>query len=195
MFYRKFIKRGLDIFLSFVAFIILFPIFIIIGLFIKIDSHGPIFYYQERLGKDECLFMLIKFRTMSHKERKSHRQIFSGDPEITSFGRILRRLKIDELPQIINVIKGEMSIVGPRPCLPEIKMKFGKYADIRFEVKPGLSSLAATKGSVHLTWDEKGYYDAHYVQNLSFMMDIKIIFNTFKVIVIGEDRLFKYSSK
>jgi len=191
MIYKKSIKRLLDILLSFLAIVILFPVLLVFGILIKLDSQGPVFYKQLRLGKNEQLFMLIKFRTMTYKERKSHRQIFTGDTEITSFGHFLRRLKLDELPQIINVIRGEMSIIGPRPCLPEIKAKFGDHANKRFEVKPGLSSLAATKGSVYLSWEEKGYYDAFYVRNISFLLDLKIFFNTVKVIVVGEEKLFR----
>jgi len=189
--YKYFLKRFIDIILSGFSLVILFPLFIIVVILIKVDSSGPIFYTQNRLGKKGRLFLLYKFRSMTNKKRTSHKQVFAGDPEVTKVGNVLRRLKIDELPQLMNVLWGDMSIVGPRPCLPEVKVKFGEYADKRLDVKPGLSSLAAIKGSIYLSWEEKGYWDVYYTDNYSLSLDIKIILNTFKVIVLGEKKLFE----
>ena len=188
--YQNFVKRIFDFILSTISLLILSPFLFIISVLIKIDSNGPVFYMQDRLGVNENLFKLFKFRTMTHKQRNTHRQVFHGDPEVTRVGAILRRLKIDELPQLINVFLGDMSIVGPRPCLPSIKEKFGKYAVHRFKVKPGLSSLSAIKGSIYLSWEQKGYWDMYYIENLSLKMDLLIILRTFKVILIGEQKLF-----
>ena len=191
MFYRVIIKRIADIILSLFGLVLLTPILILVGLIIKVDSHGPIFFVQKRLGKNERLFSMFKFRTMTHENHNLNIQVFAGDDRITRVGAILRRLKLDELPQLMNVLKGDMSIIGPRPCLPKIKEKFGKYANERFKVRPGLTSLAAIKGSIYLTWEEKGFFDVYYVNNLSFLLDFKIILQTMKVLIVGEMRLFK----
>lgn len=191
MIYNLFIKRILDLLLSFLAIVFFLPLLLFIGLLIKLDSKGPVFFRQERLGENEQIFMIYKFRTMTHKNRETHHQIFQGNQDVTKVGAVLRRFKLDEVPQMFNVFRGEMSIIGPRPCLPQVKTKFGRYAEERFKVKPGLSSLAAIKGSVYLTWEEKGYFDAFYVQNISFLMDLKITLHTLKVVFVGEKRLFK----
>jgi len=189
--YKNFLKGVIDFIFSIMTFIILIPVFIIIGILIKFDTSGPVFFEQERLGKDEKLFKIFKFRSMTNKNHEDiSGQVFSQNPEITKVGKIIRRYKIDELPQLINVIKGDMSLIGPRPCLPRIKKEFGEYADDRFKVKPGLTSLAAIKGSIYLSWLEKGYYDSYYVNNLSFKQDVNILFNTIKILLIGEKKLF-----
>lgn len=184
--YRSFFKPLIDYILVVIALTILFPIFIIIGILIKLNSQGPVFFVQERLGYKEKPFKLYKFRTMTHKDRKVHRQIYEGDPEVTKMGRILRRLKLDELPQLINVLKGEMAIVGPRPCLEALRKKFDENTPCRFLVKPGLTSLAALKGSIYLSWAEKWHYDKVYVEKLSFLLDMEIILKTIILIFVGE---------
>ena len=190
MLYTVFFKSLIDLILSFLGLIFMFPLFFIIGIIIKVTSDGPAFFLQERVGKDEKIFRLYKFRTMTNKKRDINDQIFEGNKEITYIGEILRRFKIDELPQLINVLKGEMSIIGPRPCLPELKDKFGEFSKYRFTAKPGLTSLAAIKGSIYLTMEEKGYYDYYYVKNLSFKLDTKIILKTISIIMVGEKKLF-----
>ncbi len=188
--YEHFLKGVFDIIFSILLLILFLPFFILIGVLIKIDSKGSIFFKQIRLGKDEKIFKLFKFRSMTDKDHDNNGQIFSNDIEITKVGSILRRFKIDELPQLVNVVKGDMSIIGPRPCLPRIKSKFGKYANDRFKVKPGLTSLAAVKGSIFLSWEEKGYYDSLYVNNISFLLDLRIVLDTIKVLIFGEKKLF-----
>ncbi|OFY51430.1 MAG: sugar transferase [Bacteroidetes bacterium GWF2_41_31] len=188
--YSKFLKPLFDWVIAFISLITLLPFLLLVGLLLKIESKGPVFFLQRRLGKNESSFLLYKFRTMIHRERTIHHQIFENDPEVTRIGHFLRKLKIDELPQLINVLKGEMSVVGPRPCLPEIKDKFGEYSNYRFHVKPGLTSLAAVNGSIYLTWEQKGYYDYIYTKNISFIFDWKIIIKTIKVIFVGEKKLF-----
>lgn len=188
--YIYFTKRILDVLIASIVLLILFPLLLLIGIGIKLDSRGPVLFKQARLGQNEKMFVLFKFRSMTHKNRIEHRQIFSGDIEVTKVGSFLRRTKMDELPQLFNVLLGQMSIVGPRPCLPEIKSKFGKFAKHRFSVKPGLTSLAAIKGSVYLTWDQKGIYDYIYVRRASFFVDLFIIVETIKVIFMGEKRMF-----
>lgn len=188
--YSHFVKRFIDIIFSSLILIISSPIMLLTAILIKVDSRGPIIYKQVRLGINENKFMILKFRTMTNKERKVHKNVFKDDPEVTYVGKYLRRFKVDELPQIFNVIKGEMTIVGPRPCLPEIKSLFGKYSIDRFKVKPGLTSLAAIKGSIYLSWEEKGFWDALYTRKVSFNLDTLIILKTIIVIFKGEDNMF-----
>ncbi|TCI91742.1 sugar transferase [Tenacibaculum sp. M341] len=188
--YNLFFKRVFDILLSLVALLFLFPVLLLVVFCIKIDSKGSVFYIKKRLGKDQKLFKFYKFRTMTDKERSQYKQVFEGDSEITRVGAFLRRTKIDELPQLLNVFIGDMSIIGPRPCLPKMKERFGKHWEERFKVKPGLSSLAAVKGSIYLTFEEKGYWDKYYVDNLSFILDVKIILKTIRIVLIGEKKLF-----
>lgn len=190
-YYYKFFKHKIDFIASLIAIILLMPLLLIIVIVIKLDSKGSIFYIKKRLGKNEEVFEFYKFRTMTDIDRDQYVQIFQGDSQITRVGGFLRRTKFDELPQLFNVIKGDLSIVGPRPCLPNMKDKFGSNKNFRFKVKPGLTSLAAIKGSIYLTWEEKGNWDMEYVKNLSFLTDIKIIFNTIRVVLLGEKKLFE----
>ena len=125
---------------------------------------------------------------MLHKERELSGQVYKDHPEITRIGYYLRRYKIDEFPQLFNLLKGEMSIVGPRPCLPAIIENNDLENSIRFNVKPGLTSIAGVNGSIYLTWKEKWWYDEYYVENLSFLLDIKIIFRTIAVVIFGEEK-------
>ncbi|WBX76159.1 sugar transferase [Tenacibaculum ovolyticum] len=189
--YSFFLKRVFDILLALIALIFLFPILLLVSVFIKMDTKGSFFYIKERVGKNEKLFKFYKFRTMTDRDRSQYKQVFEGDSEITKVGSVLRRTKIDELPQLLNVLKGDMSIIGPRPCLPNMKERFGVDWKDRFGVKPGLSSLAAVKGSIYLSFEEKGYWDKYYVDNLSFFMDIKIILKTIRIVLMGEKKLFK----
>lgn len=181
-------KRIFDILFSTVLFIFVLPILLISALLIKLDSKGPIFFFQTRLGKDRIPFNVYKFRTMTHKRREFEQQVLKTSPEVTKVGYWLRRFKIDELPQIINVLRGEMSVIGPRPCLPNVEEKFELNDNYRFMVKPGLSSLAGVNGSIYLSWEEKWAYDKYYVENQSILLDIKIIFKTMLVVIFGEDK-------
>ena len=125
---------------------------------------------------------------MTHEKRKEETQVYKNDPAITKVGYYLRRFKIDELPQIISVVKGDMSVVGPRPCLPSVLNKFNLKEDYRFKVKPGLTSIAGVNGSIFLSWEEKWWYDKYYTENLSFLLDVKIILKTILVVIAGEEK-------
>ena len=189
--YLSLFKRLFDlIFVVPIAFV-LFPIFIIVYFLIKFDSSGPVFFLQERLGINQEKFEVIKFRTMTNKPRNVEEQVYNNNPEVTKIGKWLRRYKIDELPQIINVLKGDMSVIGPRPCLPGTPEKFNLSTEFRFLVKPGLSSIAGVNGSIYLSWEEKWWYDEFYVKNVSFLLDLKIIIKTILVMFIGEDKFVK----
>ncbi|MGV8995276.1 MAG: sugar transferase [Flavobacterium sp.] len=187
--YKIFFKRFLDVLFTLVVLTVLIIPFLIIALIIKLESAGPVFFRQERLGKDKEIFNVYKFRTMTNKKRVVE-QTYKDNAEITRIGYYLRRFKIDEMPQILNVLNGDMSIIGPRPCLPNITEKYG-LDDYRFQVQPGLSSIAGVNGSIFLTWEEKWWYDKYYVEHLSFGLDLKIFFKTFLVIILGEEKFLR----
>jgi len=184
--YELYFKRLFDWLFSLFMILILFIPFVIISILIKIDSKGSIFFMQERLGKNKIPFNVYKLRTMSNKKRKIE-QVYKNDAEITGVGYYLRRFKIDEMPQIINIFLGDMAIIGPRPCLPNVLEKYN-LDDYRFKVRPGLSSIAGVNGSIYLSWEEKWWYDKYYVKNLNFLLDLKIFLKTFLIIFQGEDK-------
>ena len=193
--YKFFFKRIIDVLVSIFFLLIIIPLFLFVIILIKIDSKGPIFYCQDRLGINGNIFRLFKFRTMSHKIRQNHTQTYEGDPEITRIGSVLRRLKIDELPQLINILLGNMSLVGPRPCLPELLVKFNDDAYSRLKVKPGLTGLAQINGNIYLSWEERWIYDKKYVENISFLLDLKILCKTFLIVIFGEKKFKKNGSE
>lgn len=191
MIYKNLLKPFLDYFLAIIGILVVSPIFILTAIFIKLESNGPILFTQERLGRNGRIFKLYKFRSMTNKKRDANKQIFEGDPEVTLVGSIIRRLKIDELPQLINIILGDMSLVGPRPSLPNLKEKFNEDGEFRIKVKPGCTNLAAVNGSIYLTWPERWVFDRYYVENLTFALDVEIIFKTFIVVFFGEKIFLK----
>ncbi|MBW8523169.1 sugar transferase [Chryseobacterium chendengshani] len=189
--YRILIKRFLDIIIALSIIIFFFPLFLLIFIFVKIDSPGNFFFFQERLGYQGKVFKIYKIRTMFDKERVPDREILKNDIEVTKVGYYLRRFKIDELPQIINVFKGDMSLVGPRPCLPKQLAEFNEDGKKRIEVLPGLTGLSQVNGNIHLSWQERWKYDREYVENISFLLDMKIVFKTFLILINGEDKYLK----
>lgn len=167
-----------------VGLILLSPIFIAVGILIKIDSKGPILFKQERLGKDGKVFTIYKFRTMVENAEKMGDGIFiyEGDNRITKLGDFLRRTSLDELPQLINILLGDMSFVGPRPPITYYPWKYEEYEERkkqRFKMKPGITGLAQIKGRNDLEWDEKIEYDIEYLRNFTFFLDLKILYKTF----------------
>ena len=152
--YEANIKRILDIVLSVVALLILSPFLIIVCILILIDDYGPVFFMQERVGKNEKKFQVIKFRTMyidAEKSQKVGVEVTGEDPRITKIGNLLRRFKIDELPQLFNILRGDMSIIGPRPSLPDYLEIYEEWERERFKVRPGLSGLAQVNGNIYLS--------------------------------------------
>ncbi len=187
----KVFKYLFDLILSLVLLISIMPLLLLVAILIKINSPGPIFFNQKRLGKDGRLFYLFKFRTMNDCKRDISKQVFDSSEDLTAVGKILRRFKIDELPQVMNVLLGDMSFVGPRPCLPEQLNSFTEIAYYRLKVKPGLTGLAQINGNIYLSWQERWEYDKYYVQNVNFLLDLKIIIKTIRVIFKGERHFLK----
>jgi len=189
--YLKF-KRLFDFFISFAILLLLFPLFIIVAVLIKLDSKGPIFYLQSRVGENGRVFRIYKLRTMTNKEIDPNvKQTYLQDPDITRIGGLLRRFKIDELPQIWNVFIGDMSLVGPRPALPSLYEKFGEIAKKRCEVRPGMTGWAQVNGNIYLPWEERLCLDREYVDRMSFMLDLRILVKTVAIVLFGEEKYIK----
>lgn len=186
--YRNRLKRALDISMALLLLALLSPVLGTTALLLKFDSPGPVLFRQRRLGLQGRVFDLYKFRSMVHRQRTADRQIYEGDPEVTRLGHVIRRFKIDELPQLFNVLKGDMSIVGPRPCLPELQSEFDENGRLRILVRPGLTGLAQVNGNILLSWPERWRLDRIYVESLSFMVDCKILLKTVLVVLLGEKR-------
>lgn len=183
---NKFLKRFFDVLISFVALIVLTPLWIIVAIAIKCDSKGPVFFVQERRTKNGRVFKMYKFRSMVVNAENMGAGLFNykDDPRVTKLGRFLRNTSIDELPQIWNVLKGDLSIVGPRPC---VKYELGDYETLnskykkRFEVRAGITGLAQVKGRNENSWDEKVTYDNQYIdlfKKQGLWIDVKILFST-----------------
>lgn len=189
-----FIKRTTDIFVSLLALIILSPLFLLTAIAVGITSKGPIIFAQERHGKDKKLFKCYKFRTMKSTTVKfdvNNVVISQTNKNVTKVGRILRKLKIDELPQLVNVLKGDMSIVGHRPFMPEYMANYEPWELQKFAVRPGLTGLNQVNGNGYLTTKERSYYDVYYAKHISLWLDIKIFFKTFLIILAGEKRFLR----
>lgn len=196
--YKK-IKRGLDIIFSLVLLIIGGIFLLIVGLIIKIDSPGPAIFKQERLGLNGEVFNIYKFRSMCQGAEKKGTGVYSlkGDPRVTKVGRFIRATSIDELPQLINILKGEMSFIGPRPTLTYHPWKLEEYTDEqmkRFKVRPGVTGLAQINGRKDIPWDERIIYDVNYVENLSFMLDLKILLKTIVKVFKMSDNVNTYET-
>jgi len=185
------LKRMIDVVVSGIGLIILFPIFVIIGIFIKLDSKGPVFFVQERAGKDGRIFKAYKLRTMIDNAEKIGLgyEIAKDDNRITRVGKNLR-WGIDELPQLINVFKGEMSIVGPRPALPHQVEKYSEQGRRRLEVKPGITGWALVNGRNSLSWPERIKLDIWYIDNWSIWLDLKILFKTVWVVIFTREGIY-----
>lgn len=183
--YRKVIKRCLDFLLSLIAIIILLPVYLTIAVMVKVKLGSPILFKQERPGKNEKIFKMYKFRTMTDK-RDSNGELLPDEVRLTSFGKFLRSTSLDELPELFNILKGDMSIVGPRPLLVKYLPLYNETQKHRHDVKPGLTGLAQVNGRNSISWIERFNYDVDYVKNISFLLDIKIIFLTIKKVLKRE---------
>ena len=186
--YAKYIKRILDLILSLMALIVLMPLMIIIGILVRINLGSPIIFKQKRPGKNEKIFTLYKFRTMTDK-RDIDGNLLPDEYRLTKFGKFLRSTSLDELPELINILKGDMAIVGPRPLLVEYLPYYTEEEKHRHDVRPGLTGLAQVNGRNAISWEEKLKYDTEYIKKISFYSDLKIIFKTIKKTIKREDIL------
>lgn len=175
--YAKYVKRILDFLLSLIAFIVLMPIMIIIYLLVRVKLGKPAIFKQERPGKDEKIFTLYKFRTMTD-ERDENGKLLPDEKRLTKFGKFLRSTSLDELPELINIIKGDMAIVGPRPLLVEYLPLYNEEQKHRHDVRSGLTGLAQISGRNSITWEEKFREDIEYIKKITFFRDVKIIIKT-----------------
>ena len=175
--YKNFIKRILDIILSFLALVILSPLLILTAFLIRIKLGEPVFFKQLRPGKNEKIFGILKFRTMTDAKDQNG-NLLPDEIRLTRFGQFLRSTSIDELPELLNILNGDMSIVGPRPLLVQYLERYNEEQKHRHDVKPGLTGLAQVNGRNGITWEEKFHYDLEYVKNITFYGDCKIIFQT-----------------
>ena len=179
------LKRGFDFISSLIGLVVLTPVFGVIALAIKRDSEGPVFFAGERIGRDGKLFKILKFRTMveSPEAHNGPRINTRDDARITRLGRFLRDSKLNELPQLINVLRGEMTLVGPRPCLPYEAEEYLRWHKNRFDIRPGITGLWQVSGKNKLPFKQMIRLDISYLRNLSLWLDIKILLLTFPAIV------------
>ncbi|WP_336866197.1 sugar transferase [Peribacillus frigoritolerans] len=184
-FYRRFIKRAMDFILSLLAIVMLSPILLIVALLVRVKLGSPVLFKQKRPGLNEDVFMMYKFRTMTD-ERDERGELLPDSVRLTKFGRFLRSTSLDELPELFNIIKGDMSIVGPRPLLVQYLPLYNKHQKRRHEVRPGLSGLAQVNGRNAISWEDKFNLDVEYVNHVSFTGDWKIIFLTIKKVFVRE---------
>lgn len=184
-FYEKFVKRFLDIFLSGMALIILSPILLVTAILVRVKLGSPVIFCQERPGKDEKIFKLHKFRSMSDA-RDENGELLPDEVRLGKFGRTLRATSLDELPELWDIFRGKMSIVGPRPLLVKYLPLYNDEQHRRHDVRPGLTGWAQVHGRNLASWEEKFTYDVDYVDHISFALDVKIIFMTVRCVLARE---------
>jgi len=183
--YVFFLKRVLDFVLSLIGFLLLSPIFIIVLILLMVYNNGKPFFFQRRPGRNEKIFKVIKFKTMNDK-KDSDGNLLSDELRLTAVGNFVREKSLDEIPQLLNVLKGDMSLIGPRPLLVEYLPLYNKEQKTRHNVRPGITGLAQVNGRNAISWQKKFEYDVAYVKNISFLSDLKIFFNTFSKVFKSE---------
>lgn len=188
----KGIKRFLDIFISLLGLIVLSPVMLIVAIAILIESGSEVIFKQERIGKNGKVFKLYKFRSMIKNAEHTGSGVYSykGDSRVTKVGKFIRKTSLDELPQFVNVLKGDMSLIGPRPVLTYHPMTYDKYTEEqlkRFSVRPGITGWAQVNGRKTSLWPERIKYDIEYVENLSFAFDAKVFFKTISTVLGSEN--------
>lgn len=184
--YKNFIKRFLDILIALVALLILSPIFILVTIGLYFANQGKPFFFQERPGLNEKIFKIIKFKTMNDKKDKDG-NLLSDAERLTPIGAFIRKTSLDEIPQLINVLKGDMSLIGPRPLLVHYLPYYTERENLRHTVRPGITGYAQVNGRNTVNWDERLEMDAQYVENLSFSNDLKIFIQTIQNVINRKD--------
>lgn len=183
--YKLFFKRFLDFILSLIAIILLSPIYLIVAMLVRVKLGSPVIFKQERPGKDEKIFKMYKFRSMT-SETDEEGNLLPDEVRLTSFGKKLRATSLDELPELFNILKGDMSIIGPRPLLVHYLPLYNGFQKHRHDVKPGLTGLAQVSGRNTLSWEDKFKKDVEYTKEYSFLLDTKILFMTMKAVLKKE---------
>ena len=186
MFYKKFGKRFLDLLLSTLAIVILSPVLLVVAILVRVKLGSAVLFHQERPGRNEKIFTLCKFRTMTDKRDEKGNLLPDAD-RLTKFGKLLRATSLDELPELFNIWKGDMSIIGPRPLLVSYLPWYTEEERLRHTVRPGLTGLAQVSGRNFLDWDSRLSKDVEYVKNLSFAMDIKVLVKTVTVVFARDE--------
>lgn len=184
--YKTIIKSVIDFSIACFGLVILSPIIILVTIGLFISNNGKPFFIQKRPGKNEKIFSIFKFKTMNDK-KDNDGNLLSDAQRLTKIGKFVRKTSIDELPQLINVLKGDMSLIGPRPLLPEYLTLYNELQKKRHEVKPGITGWAQINGRNAISWQQKFEYDVCYVENISFKLDCKILFCTLKKVIIRKD--------
>lgn len=184
------VKRKIDIVLSILILLLFLPVWIVISMLIKLTSEGPIFFLQDRPGMNRKIFKVYKFRTMNMGSERmiKGQEVMENDPRITSIGRILRRSKLDEIPQVFNVLRGEMSLVGPRPERVASLVEYSDEIAKRLNMRPGMTGLAQVSGNIYISLDDRYKYDVYYVEQFNLMLDLKILTRTIGVVLFGEEK-------
>lgn len=182
--YKNFFKRLIDLVVSFSLLVVLSPLLLLISVLLFFANNGKVFFVQRRPGKHEKIFSIVKFKTMNDKTDATGRLLPDKD-RLTRLGRIIRKTSLDEVPQLINVFKGEMSLIGPRPLLPRYLPYYSKRERKRHDVLPGITGLAQVSGRNLLDWDQRLQKDAEYVEQLSFGLDVKIFFQTIVSVILS----------
>lgn len=185
LFYKQFFKRFYDVCLSLIAIVVLSPILLVLALLVKTKLGSPVFYKTKRTGKNEKTFTLVKFRSMSDK-KDSNGNLLPDSERLTKFGRVLRSLSLDELPELWNILKGDMSIIGPRPLPPLYLPYYYEEEKHRHDIRPGLTGWAQVNGRNSIKWEKKFEYDVEYVNKFSLFFDFKILLLTVKKVLIRE---------
>lgn len=175
--YERFFKRALDVFCSLLAIVVFWWLYVIVAVLVRVKLGTPVLFTQDRPGKDEKIFKLYKFRTMTDA-RDENGNLLPDDVRLTKFGKLLRSTSLDELPEVLNILKGDMSIIGPRPLLVKYLPLYNEEQKRRHEVRPGLSGYAQVNGRNSVTWEEKFRMDVEYVDHVTFLGDVKIILGT-----------------
>lgn len=184
--YRFFFKRLLDVVTATLGFLVVLPIFIILLLTLAIANKGTPFFVQKRPGKDEKIFSILKFKTMNNKKDENGKLLSDGE-RLTTIGKLVRKTSLDELPQLINIIKGDMSFIGPRPLLIRYLPYYSEAEKKRHSIKPGITGLAQISGRNILNWDDRLRKDIEYVENLDFSLDFKIFIKTIQKVITSKD--------